>query len=107
MEKFQHIIGKPLPQALAEVVKLGFELRVVTQDNKDKIITMEYIGNRLNVETISGIVTKINSQFFDLDFEFNSEIGLLQKKIDPITTHSINTISKDLEKSNQEIYHNY
>ncbi len=61
-------------------------------------------NHRLNYSFFKNIVTKINSQFFDLDFEFNSEIGLLQKKIDPITTHSINTISKDLEKSNQEIY---
>lgn len=59
MEKFQHIIGKPLPQAMAEVMLMGFDLRVIRQDGESFITTAEYNGKRVDVEVEKGIVVKI------------------------------------------------
>lgn len=59
MEKFQHIIGKPLPQAMAEVMLMGFDLRVIKKDGEGFAFTSEYSGKRVNVETDKGIVVKV------------------------------------------------
>jgi hypothetical protein len=61
--------------------------------------------NNLNENFVSKIKEKINSPLFDLECYVDKEY-IIKKKIDPITTNNINTISKTLKAKNQELYDN-
>jgi hypothetical protein len=53
------ILGKKYKDA----EKLYNNLRIVVEDNKSKIIIMNYCKERCNVEVENGIITKINGYY--------------------------------------------
>ena len=59
MDGFSKAIGKPIPQAEAEINKLGYTMRVVKKDGISFPSSTPYSGNVINVEVVRGIVVNI------------------------------------------------
>jgi len=55
--KIQNLI---LGKKYVDAEKLYNNLRIIKEDNKSKILIMNFCKDRCNVEVINGIITKIN-----------------------------------------------
>ena len=57
MLDMEKLIGKKLEEAITDIKGNGLTPRVVREDNKNHIITMDLRMDRVNLEVDNGIVT--------------------------------------------------
>lgn len=58
---FEFVVGKPIPQAEAELIKKGYNMRVTKRNGKLLQVDMIYVDKRVNVAVERGIVTDVVS----------------------------------------------
>lgn len=58
--KVQNIIGHRVIEAMDFLEEMGFDMRIIREDNVDFILTQDMMLNRINVEVKNDIVVQID-----------------------------------------------
>lgn len=54
-----HLIGMTIEYAKNLYGRSGWIIRCVNRDSKELIVTQNLVPNRINVETVDGVITKV------------------------------------------------